>query len=75
MYDRVLAGRENVLGPEHTSTLHTINNLGNLYYYQGKLEKTKAMYEQALMGIDKALGPEHTSTLLTVNNLGNLYMS
>jgi hypothetical protein len=31
MYNRALAGYEKALGPEHTSTLNTVNNLGNLY--------------------------------------------
>ena len=32
MYLRALAGKEQVLGPEHTSTLDTVNNLGSLCY-------------------------------------------
>jgi hypothetical protein len=31
MYNRALAGYEKTLGPEHTSTLDTVNNLGVLY--------------------------------------------
>ena len=31
MYLRVLGGYEKALGPDHTSTLDTVNNLGNLY--------------------------------------------
>ncbi|SPO02447.1 uncharacterized protein DNG_05120 [Cephalotrichum gorgonifer] len=30
MYERALQGYEKALGPEHTSTLDIINNLGNL---------------------------------------------
>ena len=54
-------------------TLSTVNNLGNLYYDQGKLDKAEQMYVRALAGYEKALGPDHTSTLSTVNNLGLLY--
>lgn len=32
MYQRALAGREKALGPDHTSTLDTVNNLGLLYW-------------------------------------------
>lgn len=49
-YVRVLAGYEKVLGPEHTSTLDTVNNLGNLYIDQGKLREAKDMYVRALAG-------------------------
>ncbi|KAI1360650.1 hypothetical protein F5Y08DRAFT_43121 [Xylaria arbuscula] len=73
MYMRALRGKEKAWGPEHTSTLDTVNNLGLLYKSQGKLDEAEAMYVRALRGYEKAWGPEHTSTLDTVNNLGNLY--
>jgi hypothetical protein len=37
MYLRVLGGYEKALGPDHTSTLDSVHNLGNLYRGQGKL--------------------------------------
>ena len=74
MYSRALQGCEEALGPDHTSTLDTVNNLGNLLYAdQGKLAEAEKMYSRALQGKEEALGPDHTSTLSTVNNLGNLY--
>ncbi|GMG55404.1 unnamed protein product [Aspergillus oryzae var. brunneus] len=73
MYQRALAGYEKALGPDHTSTLRTVNNLGILYTDQGKLQEAEEMYQRALAGKEKALGPDHTSTLDTVNNLGLLY--
>jgi tetratricopeptide (TPR) repeat protein len=73
MYERALAGYEKALGPEHMSTLSTVNNLGGLYADQGRLAEAEAMYKRALAGCEKALGPEHMSTLSTVNNLGGLY--
>ncbi|KAI9893041.1 MAG: hypothetical protein M1814_000925 [Vezdaea aestivalis] len=73
MYQRALKGSEKALGPDHTSTLDTVNNLGALYSDQGKLTEAEAMYQRALKGREKALGPDHTSTLDTINNLGNLY--
>ncbi|KAF2258627.1 hypothetical protein CC78DRAFT_586912 [Lojkania enalia] len=57
MYQRALEGYEKAWGPDHTSTLSIVNNLGNLYKNQGKL----------------AEGPNHTLILSTVNNLGLLY--
>jgi tetratricopeptide (TPR) repeat protein len=72
-YKMALAVSEKTLGPEHTSTLSTVNNLGNLYANQGRLDETERMYNRALAGYQETLGPEHTSTLVTVNNLGNLY--
>ena len=56
---RALIGKEKALGPEHTSTLDTVNNLGLLYAEQGKLREAGDMYARALVGKKKALGPEH----------------
>jgi tetratricopeptide (TPR) repeat protein len=60
-------------GPDHTSTLDTVNNLGSLYADQGRLADAERLFNRALAGYEKAWGPDHTSTLRTVNNLGNLY--
>lgn len=69
----LLIAGEKALGPDHISTLITVNNLGLLYRNQGKLQQAKMMYQRALAGREKALGPDHISTLATVNNLGALY--
>ncbi|KAI8948859.1 hypothetical protein F4801DRAFT_591546 [Xylaria longipes] len=74
MYLRALQGKEKAWGPDHTSTLNTVNNLGLLYMDQGRLREAEDMYLRALQGKEKAWGPDHTSTLDTVNNLGLLYM-
>jgi tetratricopeptide (TPR) repeat protein len=73
MYQRALAGYEKALGPDHPSTLRTVNNLGNLYCAQGEIVEAEQMYQRALVGKEKALGSYHTSTLQTVHNLGKLY--
>ncbi|KAF2193150.1 hypothetical protein K469DRAFT_448144, partial [Zopfia rhizophila CBS 207.26] len=62
MYLRTIEGKEKALGPAHTFTLDTVNNLGNLYKNQGKLDEAEKTYLRALEGYEKALGPEHTST-------------
>ncbi|SLM37738.1 nb-arc and tpr domain protein [Lasallia pustulata] len=56
MYRRALEGLEKAWGPEHTSTLDTVNNLGNLYANQGKMAEAEAMYRRALEGSEKASG-------------------
>ena len=73
MYQRALQGYEKAWGPEHTSTLSTVHNLGILYTDLGRLDEAEKMYQRALQGKEKAWGPEHTSTLNTVHYLGVLY--
>lgn len=59
MYLVALERKEKALGPDHPSTLNTVNNLGNLYSEQGKLGKALKMYQRALEGFEKALGPDY----------------
>ena len=73
MYQRALAGKEQALGPDHPSTLNTVNNLGLLYADQGKLGEAERMYQRALVGYEKALQPETIPALNTVSNLARLY--
>jgi tetratricopeptide (TPR) repeat protein len=65
------------LGPRHTSTLLTVNGLGNLYKDQGKLDVAEGMYMRALQGYEEALGPEavdrYRPALNTMWNLGDLF--
>ncbi|OOQ89501.1 hypothetical protein PEBR_07984 [Penicillium brasilianum] len=73
MYQCAVVDYEKDLGLDHTSTLNTVNNIGNLYYDLGKLREAEEMYQRALAGYEKDLGPDHPSTLGAANNLGNLY--
>ena len=47
MYLRALTGKEKTWGPEHTSTLDTVNNLGLLYSDQGKMKEAEDMFQRA----------------------------
>jgi tetratricopeptide (TPR) repeat protein len=73
LYLRALRGKKEVPGAEHTSTMNTVDNLGNLYFDQGKIEEAEKMYSRALRGKEEAWGSKHTSTLDTVYNLVHLY--
>jgi len=73
MYQRALQGKEKAWGPDHTSTLSIINNLGNLYANQGKLVKAEQMYQRALRGYENACGLEHALTLDAMYNLGKVF--
>ena len=50
MYNRALAGYEKALGPEHTSTLRTVNNMGILYEHQGRLKDAERMFNREMAG-------------------------
>jgi tetratricopeptide (TPR) repeat protein len=73
MYHLALDGNEKMWGSEHTSTLDTVNNLGNLYADLGRFKEAEQMYQRALDGSEKVWGREHALTLITFNNLSLLY--
>ena len=77
MYQRAQQGYENAWGPDHTSTLNTVNNLGGLYMSRGKQDEAEQMYQRALQGYEKALGLEDVAryrpALNTIWNLGDLF--
>ncbi|PVH70492.1 hypothetical protein DL98DRAFT_135890 [Cadophora sp. DSE1049] len=77
MYQRALQGKEKAWGPEHTSTLNTVNNLAALYANQGKLVEAEQMYQRALQGYEKAIGPDNIITsipaLTTIRGFGSLF--
>ncbi|SLM34595.1 kinesin light chain 1 [Lasallia pustulata] len=51
MYRRALEGKVKTWGPEHTSTLNRVNNLGILYKYQGKMAEAEAMFRRVAKGL------------------------
>jgi tetratricopeptide (TPR) repeat protein len=75
MFLRALSVKEKDLGPDHRSTLRSVNDLGILYSGQEKLDEAEQMFQRALTGYEKAHGQQAlTAQLLNaVNNLGNIY--
>jgi hypothetical protein len=71
----VLKGKEKAWGPEHTSTLDTVNNLGALYSDQGRLKEVEEMYQRALKGYEKLRGRDHPNTMAVADNLRRLLES
>jgi tetratricopeptide (TPR) repeat protein len=54
LYLRALKGYAEAWGPNHISTLETVNNLASLYYKQGKMKEAEEMYVRALKGKEEA---------------------
>ncbi len=72
LYERALAIREKVLGPEHPSIAKSLNSLAFLLRDQGDLGGARPLLERALAIDEKVLGPEHLSTALSLHNLASL---
>jgi tetratricopeptide (TPR) repeat protein len=71
-YERALAIREQVLGPEHPNTATSLNNLGALLQEQGDLAGAHPYFERALHIFIARLGPDHASTQTVQRNLAAL---
>jgi len=72
LYQRALAIREQMLGPEHPDTATSLNNLAFLYHNQGKYEQAEPLYQRALAIYEQRLGPEHPSTRTFRENYAGL---
>ena len=72
---RVLAIREESLGPDHPDTATSLNNLAMLYEKQARHKEALPLLERALAICEKTLGPEHPDTLISLNNLAIGFIS
>src|SRR5260221_13896991 len=72
LMQRARTAKERVLGPEHPSTLSTVNNLAVLYWNQGKYEQAERLMQRALTTKERVLGPEHPDTVSTRENYTKL---
>ena len=64
-YERALAVRERVLGPEHPDTAAGLNNLGALLVELGRVDEGRPFLERALAIYTARLGPDHPDTKVT----------
>ena len=60
--------------PQDPRLATSLNNLAELYRYQGQYAKAESLYKRALSIWEKALGPEHPDVAQSLNNLGVLYL-
>ncbi len=75
LYERALAIKEKVFGPEHPDTAESLNNLAVLLWYQGDSIGARPLYERALAIHEKVLGPEHPDTATSLNNLATFLVA
>ncbi|RVD88414.1 uncharacterized protein DFL_002600 [Arthrobotrys flagrans] len=53
-------------------TLQAFDNIGLVFYHQGKYEEALKQYQKALVGREKALGKDHPDTLTIIHNIGSI---
>jgi eukaryotic-like serine/threonine-protein kinase len=67
---RALEIQRRVLGPEHPSTLGTMQSLSDIYLDQGRYAEAEKMLRDTLDTRRRILGPDHPDTLKSMNDLG-----
>jgi Flp pilus assembly protein TadD len=69
LYRKVLAVREEVLGPKHPHTASSYNNLAANLLLQGRAQEAEPLFRKALAVREEVLGPKHPDTATSYNNL------
>merc|ERR1711969_317053 len=67
-----LAGRTMVFGKRHADTLRSMNDMGELFVVQEKLDEALKMFQETLKLEEEVLGENHPYTFETLNNLADL---
>lgn len=73
MAERTLSAAKKAFGSEDLHVASTLETLGELYGYLGKVVKAESLYKWALAIKEKVLGPFHPDLGTPLSHLANLY--
>ena len=69
-----LAREEMHLGKNHPNTLHSVHEMANVLYDQGKYDEALEWFRRALTGEEKkSLGKDHPDRLFTVYCMAKVF--
>jgi serine/threonine protein kinase len=71
MWERTVAIREKVLGPDHPWVAQTLNNLAIVHTYTGDPQGAVPLLERVVQIQEKVLGPKHPDLASGLMNLGD----
>ena len=69
MFERALAIREALLGPNHLDVATSLGNVAFIYDVQGRFAEAEPLYRRALAVQERALGREHQLVATSLNGL------
>jgi len=69
---RVLAIREEALGPDHIAVASVLNSIASVLRRRGELDEALETHLRALAIREDALGPRHPGVASSLNNLSNV---
>jgi tetratricopeptide (TPR) repeat protein len=71
-YQRALAMREALLGPEHRAVALSLHDLANLYCVEGRYTEAEPLYQRALAIREKILGKDHPDVATVLESYAKL---
>ncbi len=71
--EQLVADQERVLGPDHSDTLASRNNLAAAYVNVGRTAEAITLHEQTLADRERTASPDHPASLASRNNLADAY--
>ena len=72
-YRRSLSGRLSILGPDHSDTLMSTQELGMANRQLGHTVAARRLVETAYLGYENLTPPEERNKFMTLNNLATIY--
>ena len=73
LFQKSLAIKEKVLGPEHADVATSLNNLAELHRAQGRYDNAEPLLQRSLAIYEKVLSSEHPYVATSLNNLAELH--
>jgi CHAT domain-containing protein len=71
--ERLLARKEQLLGPAHRETLTLVRYLAWLYHQIGDYPRAEHLYQRAATALEQTLGTGHVDTLYALASLAGVY--
>jgi tetratricopeptide (TPR) repeat protein len=73
LYERAIATKEVMLGPEHPEVAKTLGNLGVAYHRLGEHIRAIELHERAAAIFEATLGTDHPQVAMVLDNLATAY--
>ncbi len=75
LLERALALQKKYIGPDHTTTTHTMSLLGSTYYHLDRVSEASSLFEHNYAFRLKQFGPHDNGTLSAMHGLGCVYIT
>ena len=75
LWTQTLEIEQRVHGPDHPSTLVTMDNLGAIFMQDGRNADAEKLFRQVVDSQRRVLGPEHPNTLRSMGDVAEVLIA